>query len=297
MKRSVITIALLAASFVFCAAAFSQISIVFRPVDCAMKEIGTYRIQCTYEYSWLRDTATVRDDVGMIVSGDTADVVKETMLLHCGGPVSKWYSYDKYYSDSLILAEIRGQKVAEDVSSVKIGTALTVYKNYPSGYVTVTDAIGGENYMVKEESPDFGWKIADEWKEVAGYRVRKASCSFRGRDYVAWFAPEIPVSDGPWKFSGLPGLILEVHDTGNCYRFGLTGLEIKEGVLTMPDVNYIKTSLKKYYQTLLRYIENPMSFNIDPSSIHSVTVIKTEPGDEGYGTGGIVPKYAFQEIL
>src|SRR5699024_5708709 len=56
------------------------------------------------------------------------------------------------------------------------------------------------------------WQITDESKEIGGYIAIKAEVTFRGRDFVAWFTPEIPISAGPWKFYGLPGLILVVKD-------------------------------------------------------------------------------------
>lgn len=293
MKKYCITIVLAVLSSVAGPEVFSQIYITFKPVECRMNDIGTYRIECTYDYSWLKDTLSVMDEKGNFVSGDSAAVVRETMLLQCGGTLSKWYSYDRYYADSLILASMNGKKTTVSPSSVKLGSALTVYKNYPQGKLTMTDMIATENYVVEENTPDFGWKMTGEWKERDGYRLRKATCDFRGRSYVAWFAPEVPVSDGPWKFSGLPGLIFEVHDTGNRFSFVLKGLEMKEGTVLMPDLNYVKTNLRKYYQTMYRFIESPMSFNIDASSIYSVTVRKQDEDD----MGSTAPKYSFIEIL
>ena len=58
---------------------------------------------------------------------------------------------------------------------------------------------------------------------------RLATANFRGRHWTAWFATDIPVSDGPWKLGGLPGLILEAYDKGHQYTFTAVGLErVKE---------------------------------------------------------------------
>ena len=54
---------------------------------------------------------------------------------------------------------------------------------------------------------------------------RLATADFRGRRWTAWFATDIPVSDGPWKLGGLPGLILEAYDKGHQYTFTAVGLE------------------------------------------------------------------------
>jgi GLPGLI family protein len=66
--------------------------------------------------------------------------------------------------------------------------------------------------VVEEESGSFIWKITGETKKVGSFIVNKATTSFRGRNYSAWFTTEIPIGIGPWKFNGLPGLILEIKD-------------------------------------------------------------------------------------
>lgn len=99
--------------------------------------------------------------------------------------------------------------------------------NYPGqGQVTQIvnlDAAGVFQYT--EELPKLGWTLKEEHKEVLGYDCQRATCSFRGRDWEAWFTGEIPLPYGPWKLQGLPGLILEAADTKKEYRFTATGME------------------------------------------------------------------------
>lgn len=276
-----------------------SIQVMFKPAAYRMDSIGTARIECRYGYSWLRDTTARMSADGGLVSGDSADVERGMMLLQCGGPsgVSRFYSYDRYYLDSLMLAADGGGGAALDVWSLPAGTAFTVYKNFPEpGRMTSTDIIGTENYLMEEAVPDFGWMVLDEWKEVLGYRVRRAECSFRGRDYVAWFAPELPLSDGPWKFCGLPGLILEVYDTRLQYHYVLQGLSVTDSGIRveMPDAQYIRTDVEKYLRTLRRYNENPMLIisEVDVSAISSVRVSKPADGSDPFKL-----KFDFQEIL
>ena len=79
----------------------------------------------------------------------------------------------------------------------------------------------GEQYFLKENIPIMKWKIfKSETKKIGNFNCLKATTSFRGRDYTAWFTTEIPVLFGPWKFNGLPGLILEAYDTNkNVYWY------------------------------------------------------------------------------
>lgn len=70
--------------------------------------------------------------------------------------------------------------------------------------------------ILKDNLNLFEWKIQkDIRKTIIGYECIQATTHFRGRDYIAFFTPDINISDGPWKFNGLPGLILEVKEVNN----------------------------------------------------------------------------------
>jgi len=85
------------------------------------------------------------------------------------------------------------------------------------------DAAGVFQYT--EAQPKISWKLMPERKDILGYNCQRATCSFRGREYEAWFTPDVPLGYGPWKFQGLPGLILEIADTKNEYHFTAKGIE------------------------------------------------------------------------
>lgn len=77
----------------------------------------------------------------------------------------------------------------------------------------------------EEKIQPFGWELGTERKTILGHECQRATCHWRGRDYVAWFAPDIPIRRGPWKFGGLPGLILKIYDTRHLYTFEAVGIE------------------------------------------------------------------------
>uniref|UniRef100_UPI0040496601 GLPGLI family protein n=1 Tax=Flavobacterium sp. TaxID=239 RepID=UPI0040496601 len=66
-------------------------------------------------------------------------------------------------------------------------------------------------FYVKEKKATLNWELENETKKIGNYTCNKAVCQFRGRTYIAWYTNEIPVSFGPWKLQGLPGLILEAY--------------------------------------------------------------------------------------
>lgn len=76
-----------------------------------------------------------------------------------------------------------------------------------------------KNYAVYESFAVMKWKILDGEKKIKNYLCKKAQITFRGRTYTAWYAEKIPVSSGPWKFNGLPGLILSISDKEGLYKW------------------------------------------------------------------------------
>lgn len=215
-------------------------------------------LECMYEQCFVTDTAAVKmSKYGTAENGDSTRISKENFLLHCGGSVSSFYSYDRMVVDSISAANKSAGKFSLSGYEGNLGSELRIYKNFGDNEITMIDEIGIDWFKVVEPIPEFEWELCDEWKEISGYKVRKAVCNFRGRDYEAWYASDIPVSDGPWKFCGLPGLIFEVYDTRCHYYYRLTGIRLKDAPLYYPDVNAIETNMKKFNDAKRRYLENP----------------------------------------
>lgn len=110
-----------------------------------------------------------------------------------------------------------------------------IYKNYPQGKVTEQAYFDGIRHRYEEDWEKQEWEITDSAKTIIGYECFKATTEFRGRKWTAWFTPEIPIQDGPWKLCGLPGLILEAYDTNRDYSFTADGIQ-QNGI---SDVGYM----------------------------------------------------------
>ena len=124
------------------------------------------------------------------------------------------------------------------------------FKNFPLGKITTTERIMGDHFIFEEYLKPFNnWKITGETSRIKDFSVQKATVDFAGRSWVAWFSPEIPISDGPHKFMGLPGLILKLHDTKNHHKFELVSIEKpKETLLIeLPKRRSIKTTKAKFW--------------------------------------------------
>ena len=94
-----------------------------------------------------------------------------------------------------------------------------------------------------------------EW--VLGHRCQRATCHWRGRDYVAWFAPDIPIRRGPWKFGGLPGLIMKIHDVDSLYVFEAVAIE--KGTFPLwqyPKEEFMKSTRTHTWKLQIAYNRN-----------------------------------------
>lgn len=101
-----------------------------------------------------------------------------------------------------------------------------VFVGYPKGKNTVIYSLDVLNaYKYEEDTPKLEWIITSEKLDTLDYHCTMATCTYAGRQYRAWFTEDIPVSYGPWKLGGLPGLIIKAETVDGDYRFVLTGIE------------------------------------------------------------------------
>ncbi len=186
----------------------------------------------------------------------------DEMLLLAGKSVSQFFSYARFQADSLLRA-LSPEQIIEAVKTQKRGKfSYDIYKNYPNGSITTIDRIATTDYRYEEPYEKQNWKIAEDTLTILGYACQKATCTFRGRDYIAWFTTAIPVSNGPWKFTGLPGLILNIADTQNHYVFECSGIEVPKDKLPveMEKGNYAKVSKKEFNKVYERFLKDPIGF-------------------------------------
>ncbi len=105
-----------------------------------------------------------------------------------------------------------------------------IYKNSENkiGTIDRVKLITSPIYCYEEPKTVLSWKILQDTATVAGYTCQKAECDFGNRHWTAWFSSQVPISDGPYKFCGLPGLVIQVNDKTNSWSFTLTSLENRD---------------------------------------------------------------------
>ncbi|WP_144283780.1 GLPGLI family protein [Chryseobacterium echinoideorum] len=96
-----------------------------------------------------------------------------------------------------------------------------IFEKIIHDYESVLKTNIGSTRIVLRNEKLLNWKISSEKDEILGYKVQKATAFWRGRNWIAWFTQEIPLQDGPYEFSGLPGLILKIEDSKADHSFTL----------------------------------------------------------------------------
>ena len=136
----------------------------------------------------------------------------------------KWIDSMEYINDDYIHSLYEGVKYYSTKGALH---QIKLFKNYPEGKIRIHDAFDLCRWHIDEDIEKPEWNIiADSTTNILGYECMLAVARFRGREWHAWFSPEIPFPDGPWKLWGLPGLILKAYDSNQDYIF--TAQEISD---------------------------------------------------------------------
>jgi GLPGLI family protein len=189
---------------------------------------------------------------------DTNSIASEDMLLVINDNASEFQSYFKIIKDSALKQMEQTRRV--DFRGIpKPKLDYSIVKDRSAKNIRFSQILGPNKFYYTDSLDMFDWQLQPDKKDIAGYACNKATVSFAGRNYTAWYTPAIPIAEGPYKFNGLPGLILEVYDADNHFHF--TVLSIKKipyrNIDTEPQPGYIKMTRKEYRTYLDKIRENP----------------------------------------
>lgn len=145
------------------------------------------------------------------------------------------------------------KKAKDRISAIEYFTQ----KFHNKGYLTLNQEIAKKTLVGYKENlmlPEI-WQIYQDTATISGLKAFRAECKYGGREWTAWFSPEIPVSDGPSKFSGLPGLIVKLESADGDYQFILEGLERSKGqILKLPKYQIVEK--EKFQDLRLAFYDN-----------------------------------------
>ncbi|GAB6975175.1 GLPGLI family protein [Prevotella falsenii] len=218
-------------------------------------KIDKVKYEITYRTKSITDTTKV-DSLGGFIYNE------EDMRLDVGERVSFFYSYSNHiYEQQRIEMINRGEFSAPAIRGGSINWKL--FKNFPEGKTTYVDRVFSDGFRVVEPIEQPRWELMpDSTARILGYDCQMARCNYKGRQWTAWFATDIPIDNGPWKLDGLPGLVLRAYDNSRHYIFDCVGLKQTDGT---PDMVF-DANLNDYEETSMRSLQQ-LKANTTPMDI------------------------------
>lgn len=160
--------------------------------------LGAQTHRFIYEYHFKMDSAS-------------PEKRKVSMVLDVNPDQVKFYNYDFVVADSTNKTKGENNVIWDDTP------ALTRKKNtnVNTNYIMV------QSMFIVDTDDKMSWNLTDETKAIGGYTVQKATTRYGGRNWTAWFTKDITLNEGPYKFRGLPGMIFEIYDDKDNFRFSM----------------------------------------------------------------------------
>lgn len=210
----------------------------------------------TYDYEYVRDASNPEDKRNGIT------------MLQIGKRYNRFMDYNEFRFDSLMDATAKNLKPYSETGPMmmmalkkrKFRENIVIDKHNNTEIVQRTAGLV-QRYQYDEPCPALDWKLAEGDTVIADYHCKKALTSLWGRDYIAWYAPELDLPYGPYKFSGLPGLIFMVVDTRDNHKFTLSGLEKVtqySPIYLWAEKDLIKTNRNKVRKIYKNYCADPV---------------------------------------
>ncbi len=216
------------------------------------------------------DTAQIKVYYSLEFKKDSMrnDKTEAQTILLIGNKYTVFTDYNKLLADSVADdAELKKKNpilVAPQLFNLwstakyKQSVLINLYK----GVTTVRENMFNYTYEYDEITPAIEWNILPEDSVINGLACKKATCHFRGRDYIAWYLKDVPLPYGPYRFNGLPGLIAMIKDTGGNYCFTLNGAEDKPThtnliYLDNESIYFIKDTRDKILTTIRQAKNHP----------------------------------------
>jgi len=143
-------------------------------------------------------------------------------------------------------AQSQGGMLAQQIASFDNKPTYKDFSaNPPMSYKEVD--MMGKSFLIKDKVQDYKWKISREKTEIAGYQATKAEgVMMDSIPVTAWFAPAIPVKDGPTGLGGLPGFIVKAEFNMNNTDMIVTLKELnisdKDLKITLPTKGQVVTT-------------------------------------------------------
>ena len=221
-------------------------------------------------------------------STDKANATIETARLDISPEKSLFYGEGRIKRDSVMqrMRETRNFD-RNAMQNLRSSIDYIVEKDLIKNITYFKTRLGRDQYTY-EEDRKMDWKILPETVKIGEYEAQKAETTFAGRKWYAWFTQDIPFQDGPYKFKGLPGLIIKVEDSNGDYSFDL---QQSKKITEFPNFdnrggNPIKVKRADFEKQEKLYRKDPVSFVTNSFSQGGAPAPPQSMGGGNRGGGG-----------
>lgn len=178
-----------------------------------------------------------------------------------------YYALQCNAHQSLFIRHQSGRELEYDENSQKMamhfaGGRNWLYKDNLRRLLTqLVTSFRDRTFLVEDQLHPINWTVLPDTKMIGQCMVQKARGKFHGRTYTAWFTRSVPISNGPWKLGGLPGLILEAYDDDKLVVFLFHSLRQIDGKkIEMPKEKARKVSLSRYQSIFQEEVKQYFDF-------------------------------------
>lgn len=229
-----------------------------------MKKLGILILLISFNFSYSQINRFVYQVSMKLDSTDKKNIKTEEVYLDISPEKTMFYSENRIKRDSVLKANFQNGEMRsfnrDQMEALRSNISYTIEKDKKSQKLTFKDRIGRDMYSYEEERP-INWVMSSETSKIGDYKVQKATTDFAGRKWIAWFTTNLPYQDGPYKFGGLPGLIIKVEDSAGDYSFDLMkNYKITDFADVITRGNTIKVKRKDFENQQSKFSKDPISY-------------------------------------
>jgi GLPGLI family protein len=242
--------------YIFFTVFLSSVSAYCQSIGKTEVSDDTARLKCIYRLTYQPD------------STDSFNILTEKSFLLIGRRTSRFQTINSFLADSIAHSPTNPSRITHTINLTQYPKSKFNYIIYKKGdLITTVDDIYIDTYKY-DESIAFKWMIQAEIVKMLGYTCQKATTSFAGRRYEAWFTKEVPVSEGPYKFHGLPGLIVKINDLRGHYVFELSSITkpTAHTEIKLPNKRIITSNKADFLKGLATYKANAIDIQAQHGS-------------------------------
>lgn len=246
----------------------AQNKVIVSDTNSSYSVIDKSSYKCIYDYKYQSDSLNKNS-------------TKEAyMALLIGSKYNMFKSEFRFHVDSLLFLSSKGLVSKEQISEgftngTPGGPKYTIInKNNDKEVNLIYPTTEGVWEILEDISRN--WKLGSKSDSINGYSCKNAFINFKGRKYTAWYTPEIPLPYGPYKFSGLPGLIVKISDQRNTHCFDLKKIQKHHFEIVKENKKSVKMTSEQLKKAIRNYqlgkIEKAKTwFAHDPNKVERIT--------------------------